>query len=237
MERFNVMEDESMKGIMHWFKDAPASRRMREGLKRKAACELLEGRTLLSGGLGMMPGMGLWGGPGHADVGGPGMMYPGLAGHHGGMMRGGMDKLARRFDHSAALAGGGPGFGGHGPAFSAAARTAMQTLQTDLKADVPAGATPSAASISALRADQTAIRQGTLSGPAAQTKIAADQTAVLTSMGLTSSQVAQITADQQAVQAAMEASRAAGSASSPTASLGYHLPGMHGPGGIGRFHR
>ena len=194
-----------MNRILQWFSTPPAPRRMRGALKRKAACELLEGRALLSGGLGMLPGMGVGATSGHVDVGGPIMMYPGLAGPGGGMMRGGMDKFAKRFVDSSTWGGGTHVFRGHGPILPAAARSAMQKLQTDLKADVPAGAKPSQAAISALQADMTAIRQGTLTGPAAQTQVATDQAAVLASMGLTPSQVAQITADQQAVQTAMHA--------------------------------
>ncbi len=88
---------------------------------------------------------------------------------------------------------------------NSAVQTAMQTLQTDLKNDVPSGAKPTHASVGALQDDLDAIRQGTLSGTAASTKIQADQAAILTSMGLTQAQVTQIQSDQQALQTAITA--------------------------------
>ena len=79
---------------------------------------------------------------------------------------------------------------------NSAVQSAMQTLQTDLKTDMPSGAKPTHASVGALEDDLDAIRKGTLTGSAATTKIASDQAAILTSMGLTSAQVTQIQSDQ-----------------------------------------
>ena len=104
---------------------------------------------------------------------------------------------------------------------SSAVQQAFQTLQTDLKSDVPSGAKPTHASVGALEDDLDAIRQGTLSGTAAQTKVQADQAAILSSMGLSQGQVTQIQADQQAVQTAITtatASTGTGTSSNTTAS-------------------
>ncbi len=196
-----------MKRLSQLLSPAPTARRTRLGLNRNATCEPLEGRALLSGGMGMLPGLGMGGYPGMADVGGMGISH------------GTIDKFARRFVDSSSIAGGGHGFMGHRPTLSAAATTAMRKLQTDLKADVPAGAKPTAASLANLKTDMTAIHQGSLSGTAAQTTIASDQAAILASMGLSSAQVAQITADQQSVQTAMGGSGG-----------GMFGPGPGGPG-------
>ncbi len=86
---------------------------------------------------------------------------------------------------------------------STAVQTAFQTLQTDLKNDIPSGAQPTHASVGALQDDLDAIRKGTLSGTAAQTKIQSDQAAILSSMGLTQAQITQIQTDQTALQTAI----------------------------------
>src|SRR4029077_20291519 len=86
---------------------------------------------------------------------------------------------------------------------SSGVQQALQTLQTDLKNDMPGGSKPTHASIGALQDDLDAIHARTLSGSAAQTKIQADQAAILTSMGLTSAQITQIQSDQQALQTAI----------------------------------
>lgn len=107
---------------------------------------------------------------------------------------------------------------------NSAVQTALQTLQTDLTADVPSGARPTHASVGALQDDLGAIRQGTLTGTAASTKIQTDQAAILTSMGLTQAQVTQIQSDQRALQTAITAAggsastSAAGTASTTTTS-------------------
>ncbi len=90
---------------------------------------------------------------------------------------------------------------------NSAVQSAMQTLQTDLKTDIPSGAKPTHASVGALEDDLDAIRKGTLSGSAATTKIQADQAAILSSMGLTAAQVSQIQSDQQALQTAITSTR------------------------------
>jgi antitoxin component of RelBE/YafQ-DinJ toxin-antitoxin module len=86
---------------------------------------------------------------------------------------------------------------------------AFQTLQTDVKNDLSNAARPTHASVGALQDDLDAIRQGTLTGTAASTKIQADQAAILASMGLTQGQIAQIQSDQQALQTAITAASAA----------------------------
>ena len=86
---------------------------------------------------------------------------------------------------------------------NSAVQSAMQTLQTDLKTDMPSGAKPTHASVGALEDTLDAIRKGTLTGSAATTQIASDQAAILTSMGLTSAQVTQIQSDQTALQTAI----------------------------------
>jgi hypothetical protein len=89
---------------------------------------------------------------------------------------------------------------------SSSVQQAIQTLQTDLNNAVPANTQPTHASVGQLQDDLGAIRQGKLSGSAAQTKIQADQAATLTSMGLTQAQISQIQSDQQAVLTAIQAS-------------------------------
>jgi trimeric autotransporter adhesin len=101
---------------------------------------------------------------------------------------------------------------------SSAVQQAFQTLQTDLKSDLPNGSKPTHASVGALQDDLDAIRQGTLSGTAAQTKIQADQAAILSSAGLTQAQITQIQSDQQALQTTI--TTASTSASTSAASSG-----------------
>ena len=94
---------------------------------------------------------------------------------------------------------------------------AFQTLQTDVKNDVPSATRPTHASVGALQDDLDAIRKGTLSGTAASAKIQSDQAAILASMGLTTAQVTQIQSDQQALQTAITAA-SAGTTSTTTAA-------------------
>jgi hypothetical protein len=101
---------------------------------------------------------------------------------------------------------------------SSAAQSAFQTLQTDLKNDVPSGATPTHESVGALEDDLEAIHKGTLSGTAATTKIEADQAAILTSMGLTTTQIAQIQTDQQALQTAIQTASTSSTSSTTSGS-------------------
>jgi hypothetical protein len=111
---------------------------------------------------------------------------------------------------------------------STAVQTASQALQTDLKNDIPSGAQPTHASVGALQDDLDAIRKGTLSGTAAQTKIQSDQAAILSSMGLTQAQITPLQSDQTALQAAISAasstntaiSRSTASQTSTTTSNG-----------------
>ncbi|MFI5461196.1 MAG: hypothetical protein ACHRXM_37800, partial [Isosphaerales bacterium] len=101
---------------------------------------------------------------------------------------------------------------------STAVQQAFQTLQTDLKNDIPSGSKPTHASIGALQDDLAAIRGGTLSGSAAQTKIQADQTAILTSMGLTQAQITQIQSDQQVLQTAIQTASSASTSTTTSSS-------------------
>jgi len=101
---------------------------------------------------------------------------------------------------------------------SSSVQQAMQTLQTDLKNDTPSGAQPTYASLGALQNDLDAVRKGTLSGSAAQTKIASDQAAVLSSMGLTQAQITQIQTDAQAVVTAIQSSASSSTSSTSTSS-------------------
>ena len=96
---------------------------------------------------------------------------------------------------------------------------AFQTLQTDVKNDLPSATRPTHASVGALQDDLSAIRKGTLSGTAASTKIQTDQAAILQSMGLTQDQITQIQSDQQALQAAITTASAAGSSTTSTLVL------------------
>ena len=100
---------------------------------------------------------------------------------------------------------------------STAAQTAFQTLQTDLKNDIPNRAQPTHASVGALEDTLNAVHKGTLSGTAAQTQIQSDQAAILSSMGLTQAQITQIQTDQTALQTAI-------SSASNTATSGTTTP-------------
>ena len=113
-----------------------------------------------------------------------------------------------------------------------AVQTAFQTLQTDLKTDIPSGAQPTHASVGALQDDLDAIRKGTLSGTAAQTKIQSDQAAILSSMGLTATQITQLQTDQTALQTAISAASSAStttSGSTSTSAAVTTLAGRHPP--------
>ena len=190
--------------------------------------ETLEERELLSGGMGTsLPGgflSGYGGGGGRAAE-----MSSFRMGRRGGFFGGGSLGLGGGMSNptlllTAPLLEGGSGESAPpSPAVfsNSAVQAAMQTLQTDLKADVPSGAKPTHASVGALQDDLDAIRKGTLSGTAASTKIQTDQAAILSSMGLTTAQVSQIQSDQQALQTAISnASTAASTSTSTSGSTG-----------------
>jgi len=101
---------------------------------------------------------------------------------------------------------------------STGVQQAFQTLQTDLKNDIPSGSKPTHASIGALQDDLDAMRAGTLTGSAAQTKIQADQAAILASMGLTQAQVTQIQSDEQALRSAIQTASSASTSTTTSVS-------------------
>jgi hypothetical protein len=119
---------------------------------------------------------------------------------------------------------------------SSSVQAAFQTLQTDLKNDVPSESRPTHASVGQLQDDLSAIRKGTLSGTAAQTQIQSDEAAILSSMGLSSNQVAQIQSDLAAVQSAIQSASSPSSSSataSTTTTAGAPAPGGSASGSAG----
>jgi len=201
-----------------------ASRKSRSRAAAKAAinCEGLEDRKLLSSDFGFsggqMGGM-IYGGSRAAEMGFFG------AGRQGGFFGGGSLGLGGGMRNPTLLLTAPLLDGGSGSTTppspsvfsSSGVQQAFQTLQTDLKNDIPSGSKPTHASIGALQDDLDAIRAGTLSGSAAQTKIQADQAAILASTGLTQAQITQIQSDQQALQTAIQT---ASSASTSTTTSG-----------------
>jgi antitoxin component of RelBE/YafQ-DinJ toxin-antitoxin module len=199
--------------------DAPArDRRLRSGAKASVACETLEGRQLLSGGLGLLGGGGGLGrGAEMASLGGwrqDGMFGGGSVGLGGGMRNPSLFLTAPLLVSSTGTATP------PSPSVfsSSAVQTAMQTLQTDLKNDIPSGARPTHASVGQLEDDLEAIHKGTLTGTAAQTKIQTDQAAILSSMGLTQAQISQIQTDQQALETAIQSASSSSSSSTSSTS-------------------
>lgn len=95
------------------------------------------------------------------------------------------------------------------PNIPAAVRTAMKTLQTDVKASLDAiGSTihhPTHASLGAVMDDHEAIAAGTLTGDAATARLKADEAAVLQSAGFSADQITKIQADKQALDDALKA--------------------------------
>jgi antitoxin component of RelBE/YafQ-DinJ toxin-antitoxin module len=183
--------------------------------------EALEDRKLLSSGMAST-GLGRFGG-GFGPAAEMGTFAGGRqSGFFGGGslgLRGGMNNPSLLFTAPMLEGGSGQTTPPSPAVFSdSSVQTALQTLQTDLKTDVPSGAKPTHASVGALQDDLTAIRKGTLSGSAATAKIQADQAAILASMGLTQAQVTQIQSDQQALQTAI--STASASTSSTTSTSG-----------------
>ncbi len=190
--------------------------------KSMIGCEVLEGRQLLSRGMGLdalAPGgfgrhstsaeLGSFGGGGSGAMFGKGNL--GL----GGGLKDPIFLLTSSLLNS--------GNGSTSPPSrsvlsSSSVQSAFQTLQTDLKNDVSVGAQPSHASVGQLQDDLTSIRKGTLTGASATTAIQNDESAILTSMGLTSSQVSQIQTDLQAVQTAISSPATTSAPTTSTAS-------------------
>jgi hypothetical protein len=182
------------------------SRAHRSGAKAWSgrSVETLEERQLLSSGMGMLGGFG-------AGEGRAAEMSSFRMGRQGGFFGGGTLGLGGGMSDptlllTAPLLEGGSGQSAPpSPAVfsNSAVQSAMQTLQTDMKTDIPSGAKPTHASVGALEDTLDAIRKGTLSGTAATTQIQTDQAAILTSMGLTAAQVSQLQSDQQALQTAI----------------------------------
>jgi hypothetical protein len=223
-----VKEDGCMNGYLG---RKSAAHRQTRGSRRSGArvgCEALEGRQLLSRGMGL-DALGL-GGMGAAPRlvsmkaehgsfagGGPGAMFgAGKLGVGGGTR----DPI---FLLTASLLNTGSGtttLPSRSVLSSSAVQSAFQTLQTDFNNDVTVGSKPTHASIGQLQDDFQAIRKGTLTGSAATTAIQNDEAAILTSMGLSSTQVSQLQADLQAVQSAIQSAGTSGSGSTTTSSSG-----------------
>ena len=208
-----------MQGLLEKFPVASPKRRSHVAAKAAINCEALEDRKLLSSDVGFSGGVG-HGGPRAAEMGFFG------AGRQGGLFGGGSLGLGGGMRNPTLLLTAPLLDGGNGsmtppsPSVfsSSGVQQALQTLQTDLKNDIPSAAKPTHASIGALQDDLQAIRAGTLSGTDAQTEIQADQAGILTSMGLTSAQVTQIQADQQCLQTAISSASTATSSSSTSSS-------------------
>jgi antitoxin component of RelBE/YafQ-DinJ toxin-antitoxin module len=211
MERFRisivVTEDEFMLFSARKSDVAPGRSRPRWAAKASYSCEALEGRQLLSGGLGSLMGLGgeFSSRPMMAErstIGGwrqDGMLGGGSTGLGGGV------KNPLLLLTAPLIEGTGSSTTPPSPSVfsSSGVQTALQTLETDLKNFVPVGGQPTHASVGALEDTLDAIHKGTLTGSAAQSQIQSDEAAILTSMGLTSAQVSQIQSDQTALQTAI----------------------------------
>jgi antitoxin component of RelBE/YafQ-DinJ toxin-antitoxin module len=224
-----VKEDEIVDAQMFRAQRGSRVRRTVGNVRAGSAVEALEDRQLLSGGMGPM-GVGIPGGFSSRAA----EMSAFQGGRRDGFFGGGSLGLGGGMNNPILLLTAPLIEGGSGqttppsPAVfsNSGVQTAMQTLQTDLKTDIPSGAKPTHASVGALEDDLDAIRKGTLTGTAASTKIQADQAAILTSMGLTQAQVTQIQSDQQALETAITTAStstgtsgaASGTTSSTTAS-------------------
>lgn len=134
-------------------------------------------------------------GVGNTGGGGPGFI---MGGNSGGMGRGG---------------GSNPFNLNSGSTAATAVQTAFDALKTELKNDVPSGAKPSYASIGTLMDDLDAIKNGTLTGSDATTKVQADEAAALTAIGVTADQITAIQADEAALVAAIKAANTLSSSS------------------------
>ncbi len=211
-----------MTGLME--RSAVAARKRHPSTSKAAiACEALEDRQLLSGGLGLPGVMMMGGGPsgmrGAETISFRGGRQLGLFGGGSLGLGGGMRNPILLLTAPLLDGGSGSTTPPSPSVFSSSSvQQAFQTLQTDLKSDVPANAQPTHASVGALQDDLDAIRKGTLSGTAAQTKIQADQAAILTSMGLTQAQITQIQSDQQALETAIQAAASTSTSTSGSTS-------------------
>lgn len=95
---------------------------------------------------------------------------------------------------------------------------------TALKNDVPSGAKPSYASIGTLMDDLDAIKNGTLTGTEATTKVQADEAAALAAIGVTADQIAAIQADEAALVEAIKAANTSSSSDGSTAATSSAKP-------------
>jgi hypothetical protein len=211
-----------MHGRMAWMR---ASRRRRSEAAAWSGAELeaLEDRKLLSSGMASVGGS-LRGFGAHGMRGAE--MSSFQEGRRGGFFGGGSLGLGGGMNNPSLLLTAPLLEGGSGQAAppspsvftDSTVQQTLQTLQTNIKNDLSSAARPTHASVGALQDDLAAIRQGTLSGTAAQTKIQADQAAILASMGLTQVQITQIQSDQQALQTAITAASATTSGTTSNAS-------------------
>ncbi len=211
-----------MRGVTSRLEAGNWQRGQHRSSKAMIGCEVLEGRQLLSRGMGldalasggfgrhsMSAELGSFGGGGSGAMFGKGNL--GL----GGGVKNPIFLLTSSLLNS--------GNGSTTPPSrsvlsSSAVQSAFQTLQTDFKNDVSVGAQPTHASVGQLQDDLTSIRKGTLTGTAASTAIQNDESAILTSLGLTTTQVSQIQSDLQAVQSAINSPTTTTTTSTPTTS-------------------
>jgi hypothetical protein len=211
-----------MIGLLEKIVTGAWNRRLRLAAKANISCETLEDRQLLSSGMGFTRYENVFSG----SVGGSiaaergsfasarqnGMFGGGALGLGGGARNPSLFLTAPLLSSTSSTA--------TSPSVmsNSDVQSAFQTLQTDLKNDVSSGAKPSHVSIGALQDDLSAVRKGTMSGTAAQTKIQADQAAILASMGLTTAQISQIQTDQQALQTAIQTASSASTSSTTSDS-------------------
>jgi hypothetical protein len=216
-----VKEDDFMLGIAEPRAAANRQYRHHRASKATVSCEALEGRQLLSRGLGLdafggggegrrslMAELGSFGG------GGPGAMFGG--GSLG--LRGGEKDPVFLLTASLLNSGSGSTSLSRSTLSSSAVQSAFQTLESDYNNDVSVGTQPTHASVGQLEDDLESIRKGTLTGSAASTAIQNDEAAILTSMGLSSTQISQIQSDLQAVQSAIQSASSSGTGSTTTGS-------------------
>ena len=150
-----------MQGILEKFPVASQKRRSHVAAKAAINCEALEDRKLLSSDVGFSGGMG-HGGPRAAEMGFFG------AGRQGGLFGGGSLGLGGGMRNPTLLLTAPLLDGANGsmtppsPSVfsSSGVQQALQTLQTDLKNDIPSAAKPTHASIGALQDDLQTIRKG-----------------------------------------------------------------------------
>jgi hypothetical protein len=211
----------------------------RTGGRRAPACEALEGRQLLnaSWGSGLAGSYGVW----DATAGGPGSPDPAHV-HHGDGP-GGLDK--NHFHNPGAEGQGHPGKGPGIFALSPQAKADFQTLQNDIKSEIPATLTAQ------LKADKATIDQALTSLTPAQRKAEhtafesatatppSDPTAALSARlkaaNVSDAQINQIITDFQTYQSTLQSIDPTLSAkiTADQAALAKDLPAGHQPGPMG----